>query len=237
MSVMTSGDFAPATWSVGFLKAPFENLVSGIRDWYDLSSAQQSQVQTVSGSLRERLMMLEPLTLGRNRELIASTPSGWCAWFSGGLLNGTEPTYPPYLAEQLECEALTVACWPTEVEPHSPATRYRALQFDLHDGRINGEFGSTVRSISLTRDSKKLRFEAFGTVQDFEDVGAYERRLKAERFTVEMFTDYCKALGKDFFKDDFYSGPSAFISTPAPSHGPEVTFAGYKDYLQTRYRS
>ena len=130
-----------------------------------------------------------------------------------------------------------VNCHPAHLTPIDPDSRFVGLQFDLLDGRLTGEFQETVRSISFTRDGKSQRFEAFGEVQPFEDVAAYALRAKSQRFTLAMFDRYCRALGIDFFNDDFYSGKSAFITAPTVRVGPDVSIDGYRDYRIAEFGS
>lgn len=236
--VMTSGQFAPVTWRVGFLKVPFEDLLSGLHAWYeDLGPRGDTETRSVKGTLAQRLHLLEPLQIGSRRDLIVDTGSGWCAWFSGNLLGGLDRAPHRYMATRLKCEALMVNCHPAHLTPIDPDSRFVGLQFDLLDGRLTGEFQETVRSISFTRDGKSQRFEAFGEVQPFEDVAAYALRAKSQRFTLAMFDRYCRALGIDFFNDDFYSGKSAFITAPTVRVGPDVSIDGYRDYRIAEFGS
>ena len=236
--VMTSGQFAPVTWRVGFLKVPFEDLLSGLHAWYeDLGPRGDTETRSVKGTLAQRLHLLEPLQIGSRRELIIDTGSGWSAWFSGNLLGGLDPAPHSYMTSRLKCEGLMAKCVPADLAPIRKDAKFTALQYTLSNGQVRGEFYDTVRSISFTRDGKSQRFEAFGEVQPFEDVAAYALRAKSQRFTLAMFDRYCRALGIDFFNDDFYSGKSAFITAPTVRVGPDVSIDGYRDYRIAEFGS
>jgi hypothetical protein len=80
---------------------------------------------------------------------------------------------------------------------------------------IATEFLNYVRIISVVQDGGRWRFDADGTVQDFEDVEAYGRRRIAERFTDTMLADYAAALGLRPFDNEFFPGPSVLVRNPA----------------------
>ncbi len=92
--------------------------------------------------------------------------------------------------------------------------RYGARQFEMF-GPIATSFLNHVRAVSLVRDGERWRFDAAGTVQDFEDVEAYERRRIADRFTSSMLVDYAAALGLRPFEEEFFPGPCALVRNPA----------------------
>jgi hypothetical protein len=90
-------------------------------------------------------------------------------------------------------------------------------------GPLSTDFLNYVRTISVVNDGSRWRFDANGTVQDFEDQAAYARRKVADRFTSEMLVDYAAALGLSAFDPDFFPGPSVLVTNPAvPPIGAKV---------------
>ncbi|MDQ1292322.1 MAG: hypothetical protein QG608_200 [Actinomycetota bacterium] len=80
---------------------------------------------------------------------------------------------------------------------------------------MSTDFLNYVRTVSVVRDGDRWRFDANGTVQDFEDVGAYKRRSVAARFTGSMLVEYAAALGLQPFEGEFFPGPSVLVRNPA----------------------
>jgi len=54
-------------------------------------------------------------------------------------------------------------------------------------------------------------FSESGEVQPFEEVDQYKKRMIQERFTVDMLERYCKALGIELNRADFY-GPHGCVA-------------------------
>jgi hypothetical protein len=90
------------------------------------------------------------------------------------------------------------------------AYQHGALQFQMF-GQLRTDFLNYVRGVELVRDGSRYHFNLAGTPQEFEDLSAYESRRVSDRFTPQMLTEYCSALGVDPWSDDFYPGPSALV--------------------------
>lgn len=130
-----------------------------------------------------------------------------------GVQGGDQVTTVGYLARTLLCQGVVVASIPDSEGGGGVPERLGARQFEMF-GPVATDFINYVRTISLVRDGSRWRFDTAGTVQDFEDVGAYQRRKVVERFTPAMLTEYASALGLEPFQADFYPGPSALVVSP-----------------------
>ena len=82
-------------------------------------------------------------------------------------------------------------------------------------GPLRTHFLNYVRTISVVRETTRWRFDANGTVQEFEDTEAYKRRKVADRFTPSMLIAYADALGLRPFDEDFFPGPSVLVTNPS----------------------
>ena len=208
-------EFAPITSRMGFLRAPFDDVVDGLATWRRALHG-VAQVELLPGGLRDHVRTLEPLTSAvRPRELVVATANAeWTAIVDCGYPSGDPISRIGHLARTMLVQGLAVASVPSSPEAPGRPSRRACRQFEMF-GPVDTDFLNYVRTISLVQYSKSWRFDANGTVQDFEDVTAYENRRTAERFTAAMLVDYCAELGLKPFDGDFYPGPSALVRTPA----------------------
>ncbi len=196
--------FAPVTWAMGFLRAPLDVVTDALQSWRrDIHGSAQADRRL--GGLREHVLELEPLTGGvMPRELVVATQNPeWTALFGCGIQGGDAVSTVGHLSRTLQCQGLALR-----------SIAHRARQFEMF-GPIRTDFLNYVRTISVTRDGGRWRFDAAGTVQDFEEVEAYSRTRVAERFTPPMLADYCAAVGLRPFEEDFFPGPSVLVRNPA----------------------
>lgn len=170
----------------------------------------------LQGGLRENIAVLEPLTSAvRPRELVVATKNPeWTAIFDCGLTGGDPVSSVGFLSRSLQLQGVVVVSIPDSSDDHHRDRRPAARQFEMF-APIRTGFLNYVRTVSVVQDGAKWRFDANGTIQDFEDVEAYARRKVADRFTPSMLVDYADALGLRPFDDDFFPGPSALVTNPS----------------------
>jgi hypothetical protein len=205
MVTLMSDQFAPITSAIGFLRLPLARAADALEAWRrDLHGSVEAR--NVTGSLGELLSELEPLTSGvRPRNLLLATASQeWTAYFDCGLRGGDPVSTIGHLTYALQCHGIAI-----RAVPHTIGTqlerpgRYGSVQFELF-GPLMTDFINYVRTISVAHDGTRWRFDAAGTVQDFERPEAYRARTVRDRFTSEMLAEYCLALGVRPFDVDFY---------------------------------
>jgi hypothetical protein len=166
--------------------------------------------------LLANITALEPLTGGvRPRELVVATANPeWTAIFDCGVQGGDPTTTIGYLARTLKVQGVALASIPDVPAGSDQPLRYGARQFEMF-APIRTDFINYVRTVSLVKDGTRWRFDANGTVQDFEDVEAYSRRKATDRFTSAMLVDYAAALGLRPFEEDFFPGPCVLVRNPS----------------------
>jgi hypothetical protein len=166
--------------------------------------------------LVDNIGRLEPLTVGAHpRELVVATRNPeWTALFDNGANGGDPATTFGYLAEKILCQGLVVDSIPSATT--TGPRRYGAILFAMF-GPVRTHFLSYVRTVSVTQDGTRWRFDQGGTVQDFEDLEADRRRRVIDRFMLSMLIDYAAALGVHPFDPDFYVGPSVLVMSPLPT--------------------
>lgn len=213
--VAVQGDaYAPVTSAMGFLRASLDEVAEGLAAWRrDIHGS--AQIESLEGDLFANVSALEPLTGGvRPRELIVATRNPeWVGIFDNGIQGGDPSTTVGYLSRTLAVQGVVVVSVP-DVSVVGHPSRYGARQFEMFAPIATG-FLNYVRTISVVRDGSRWRFDANGTVQDFEDVEAYQRRRVADRFTATMLVDYAASLGLRPFDPDFFIGPCALVRNPA----------------------
>lgn len=223
--------YSPLTSSIGFIRAPLEDVVGALSDWRSQIHGHAS-VEDLHGSLKENLYRLEPLTGGvRPRELVVSTRNPeWTALFDCGIQGGDQTTTVGFLCSEMQVHGVVVTSIP-DVPASAGVERYGARQFEMF-GPLRTEFLNYVRTVSVVRDGQRWRFDAAGTVQDFEDVAAYSSRRVADRLTPQMLVRYSAALGLRPFEEDFYTSPSALIvsSISVPPGGLSMTLAAARTW-------
>jgi len=215
--------YAPVTSSIGFLRAPLPEAAEALRKWR-LAIHDAAECLELPGGLVDNVKRLEPLTGGVSpRELLVATRSPeWTAVFDCAVQGGDQVTTVGYLARTIMCPGVVVVSIPDSAGGGGLPQRYGALQLEMF-APVMTDFLNYVRSISMVRDGSRWRFDANGTVQDFEDLSVYRRRKVIDRFTLQMLTDYAAALGLEPFDPGFYPGPSALIVTPTtPPPGAQV---------------
>jgi hypothetical protein len=210
LKALLNNNFAPLTFSLGFLEMPFQMVVDEFIRWkreLDLSVI----ISPIDLPLERALLKLEPLTTPHSKQLLMSTKSVWTAYFDNGT-NCGDP-FPPigYLSQRLHCRGLAVTCTPQTKVSEGKGERgtYGAVQFGLFAPEPR-DWLNYERYIVAMNDGGKWKFEASGNVQPFERVERYKARRIRDRFTDELLEDYCQALGIRLFDPKFY-GPSAVL--------------------------
>jgi hypothetical protein len=163
------------------------------------------QVQEVSGDLAHMLGALLPLTsVVRRRFLFVTCDQGWTAYFDNGW-QGTDAAALAHVARELRCRAVRAVAIPENTPRHA------ASVFEIY-GPTATDFLNYVRSVSATNDGARWQFSQAGSVQPFEDLGAYESRAVRARFPLELLDRYLRAIGIRAFDEHFYRD-SAFLVT------------------------
>ncbi len=208
--------FAPVTSAIGYLEVDLDDAVAALAEWRR-ELFDEVSVADVPTLFPDCLYALEPLVGGaRPRELLVQATGGWTAYFDC-LLQGTDAVSAVgYLAGKLSCRGLAIrAARPTR----SFAARgheFSALQFELF-GDERTDFLNYVRTISLTHDGTRWRFDLWGEAQPFEESEKYRSRRLADRFTGEMLERYCRALGIEPFTAVAYGPRATIVHTALPT--------------------
>lgn len=208
---LLGGRFEPATSSIGFVHESLSVVAARLVEWRRSQHGPGVAATACDGPLDQLLPRLAPLTGGvRPRELLVSCGSGWTAYFDCSLQGTDAVSTVGHLTRTGLVDGVAVRASST------------AVQFEMF-GPLPTEFLNYVRTVSVTKDGSRWRFDATGTVQWFEETAAYESRRVADRFTTAMLERYCQALGFEVFDGDAYGPDAMLIESPvAPPPGGHV---------------
>ena len=201
---LLAGRYAPITEAIGFLEADFAQVVAADSRWR--ASLGGFQGRPVGGPLPALLDGLLPLTGPLLRHVWVETTGPWTAYFDNSVLGSD--TFGPvsYLAQQLGCRGVAIAC------RAGTAKRGAGTTFSLY-GPQRTEWLNVMRSVAAVQDMGHWEWSATGTPQPFEDVAAYERRRVRDRLTPEMVAAYCGVLGIRPFDESFYGTAGHLVET------------------------
>jgi hypothetical protein len=211
MGALLNNEFAPVTFSWGFVKAPFPVYSEALVSWWK-KLAIDFETATFNEELRCAFGRLEPLQSPQNRYLILETKSPWTAIFSNGLRTADVTSAVGHLCRVLDTFGLEISCIPdrSRLESEREALRiYGSVRFTL-SGPIKTDSLNRVRHVSAMNDGGKWVFDAEGEEQPYEQPNKYAARKIADRFTLEMLESYCSALQINLFDSNFY-GPKGLL--------------------------
>ena len=212
--VLTSlfdGRLEPLTYSIGFLSAPPERVVRAARWLYFRWPDAWRRVAVLDCGLEEALLQLQPLEgFLHPRVLVASTAlNGWSAVFNGRIHGLGGRGLSVRLSRALRVPGYFVAAAPPASDPeHFPGFR----QFYVLGPQTGRDHVRAVW-VDEEEDVGRWHFGTDGEVQPYEDVEAYRRRRRTDRFTEQMLVDYAAAVGLRPWEDSFYRPPFHLITS------------------------
>jgi hypothetical protein len=211
---MLLGDrLAPITYSLGFLEAPFDEVVSADQDWR-ISLGGYSW-QRVSGSFEQLLRMLDPLSAPVSRHIWIATRANWTAFFDN-FINGSDPFGPiSYLAEKLKCRGVIITS-----QPNTPFV-FGACRIEIY-GPAQKDWLNLIRAVSAINDGGRWVWNTTGEVQPFEDTTHYKARRVKDRLTPKMLQNYCQAIGIEAFEEMFFGNEGFLVKNESLAKGVRV---------------
>lgn len=226
MQELFSGNLAPITDTIGFLRCDAARATRAFLDWQGGIQAKRGVTLVESrpqGDLGEVLQALLPLTsVERRRYLFVPTHSEWVAFWDNGHEGTDAFSAVSHLADVLSCDALRMTYVPEEGRgDRLPATVMEI--FAPH----KTDFLNILRAVSASFDGSKWAFSADGEVQPFEDVARYSERSIKKRFTGPLLETYLKALGIAAFDEGFYKtgeGSAVLLEKQGPIAPASRTF-------------
>lgn len=137
-------------------------------------------------TLDDALSALAPAPILSREACIAV--QGWTLLLNNTKLGTDVGVLPSRAARLLRCRAIRAVC----VDDDQPGYPARMLSVYGPDG--DPANGFVERSIAAANDGGRWVFQTHGEPYPFEDLTAYQRRRKTDRFTSSMLYDYLRAL-------------------------------------------
>jgi hypothetical protein len=227
---LLNNKFAPVTFNLGFIETPFSLLCSAFQEWFKKIDAKFPGLKTdftpLSAPLDTALLSLEPLTTPLDRYLLVETKSNWTAIFANGLRVSDVASPTGYIPTILNCRGLEVGYTPDfgKSKRKDLIRKWGSTLFTLY-GPTNTDWLNRIRHLHVSNDVGGWTFDESGEPQPFEEAEAYSRRRIRDRFTFEMLERYCKALGVELNRDDFYGPRSCAARTTGQKHRADLAMS------------
>lgn len=206
--MLIAPQFAPITFTVGFLERPLAEVASALRAWYAEARIARRLRSLDSGPFPAALAHLEPLGAPEFARLWVATESPrWRTAYFDGFVNGTD-AFPPvsYLAERLGCHGLIAGMQPDSASCFGAT--HIALYGPVATGWLNLEW-----SVAARNDGGRWTFDRIGAPQPFEEPEVYARRRIRDRFPPELLLRYCRALDVPLDTSAFASAAELDVPT------------------------
>ena len=185
------------TYCISFYDTSLEILIKELLTWgseYDWSY----HISKIPNELLTKRQFDELDNLARTN-LFIPTKNRWTAHVDNGLLADCPHSMLTVIAERLHIQTVTFVFDSLNLSKNSK--RPYGIKFVMYDGRMGSD--AQVRSIELIKDSS-WEFHTYGSRLEFEQLEAYDERLKKNRLTPQLLIDYANALDIDIESSDYY---------------------------------
>ena len=212
-NMLLNGELEPITSQMGLIAADVATVADCFLAWQnEILQGSGMRVSrrkcTLSGI--DALKALPPLTSpATTRFLFVATNSRWTVYFDNSNTGTDAATVMKVMAKKLNCEGMRVV-HVKQTLPSKPKKDSRGN----YGATILEVFGSDMdykRSICSMNDGGRWIFEQSGIPYPFEDLSAYDRRVKRERFTEEMLENYLMHFDARPFDEDWYGDESIIL--------------------------
>jgi hypothetical protein len=164
MKYLLNNEFAPITFTFGFVESPFARFSEEFLRWQnqlDQKFGTQSERKIFSEPLAKSLSTLSPLTTPADRYLLTETKSAWSAIFANGLR--VNDVYSPvtFLATVLKCRGLQIRAIPDRSKnaADDEVQIYGAIDVSLY-GPDPTDWLNRIRTISVANDVGGWKFNS-----------------------------------------------------------------------------
>src|SRR5215469_7266096 len=179
MKALLDHKFAPTTFHIGFVECPFDEFSRTFTGWQkeiDEKFGTRTETRSLSASLPDALLKLEPLTTPLDRYLLIETGSCWTAVFSNGLRVNDVHSPVSYLPTLLGCRGLEVASVSDRSRKgvKDGLQIYGAVVFGLY-GPKETDWLNRIRHVAVTNYVTGWEFSADGEIQPYENAENYRK--------------------------------------------------------------
>ncbi len=205
-------DFAPYSYSIGFIDAKFESIVDEYCRWTSQAYPSAS-FEGKTNSISDALEALAPTGTPPTKELLITTNSVWTGFFDNSKYGTDAFSSVVYLSELLRCRGVIVKLAPYALKSDNniPLGMYGAVQFEFFSPQSD-KFLHRMRAISLINDGGEWRFDTECDPLPFEEIGRYRAPKLIDRFDRGLLEAYCQELGIIPFDIEFYGNRCLFAT-------------------------
>lgn len=185
-ALLDQGDEAPIGWSIGFVAAPFVQVLESLISWrraQGIAVEVRRNVPAFPGCLRA----LDPLESPWTTELLVGHGPAWTLYLNNHVNGGDPAPTTSYLAEIMAVRAV--------IAVHQPMTPlgYASTQFRLvAPGAPAGEF---ERALIAHAQENRWSWHSSGALLPFERPEAYLLEEIPARLTRPILVGYLRELG------------------------------------------
>lgn len=218
--------FAPTTWSPGFLAAPIDATVDALSTWRVRTDGAAPDIRCLSDGLAPAIAQLAPLTsAGRPRELLVGMVGGWTAYFDCHVGGTDAVSAVSYLARVLGVRGVAIVARQPAPGAIWDRKMPRSTQFQVFAPHQT-QWLNYLRTVSADFDGRTWRFDEFGDPLPFEQVERYQRKAVRDRLDAALIEQYCRAIDLEPFDSRAYVGPAYLIKSSTPLQaGIHLTYA------------
>lgn len=204
MTVPLYPEFAPITFSWGFLRATPPQVQETLCSWLD-GLGTYCLSSEILKPLREALSVLSPLTRPPSIRLLAKTRSAWTACFENGVSGADLLSFMTVITHKLQCDGLVVRCVNDKrmYATNDEDDHLTHIGFELFKPGAHPAVGP-VRAVSVHQYYGKWKFSQRGDPQPGEDLRRYESSPIQNRLTLRQICDFCGTLELAPFETSFY---------------------------------
>lgn len=199
----------PITFAWAFVEAPIGEVLDQLCTPVDRSA----RVQSVDGTLEDRLRDLQPLSIPSRRRLLVETETGWTASFDNGAKGGEPAPFASRMSAALGVRSVAITNIPQTFRRSPPGSPHRgvhgAVRLDLFVARQT-EWLNIERAVGVVNDGR-WTFVDVGRVQPFEETNRYATARVRDRFDAKLLEGYAQHFGLDPFRPSFYGSRSLLI--------------------------
>jgi hypothetical protein len=206
--------YSPIMTRFGYFEAPVDHVVEAFLQWQKKIEKFRKIVPKIQnyelyGNFKKNILSLFPLKSDCDRYLFIQTKSRWTLYLNNTYRGSDQVGIHP-LVQMIGETGIYVVSKPHTREGKGKewrgASGARILEF--YESK-NGENTRCRRSIRLWHDIGKWTFELGGEPFPFEDIEAYKKRRKTDKFTFEMMEGYLGEFDIRPFDEDFYDSGKA----------------------------
>jgi hypothetical protein len=195
--------FAPITTAIGFLDAPFSDIIEADQTWRNTQG--MYSFRRLMKPPSQQLQALLPLTGPLTRYIWTRTHEKWTAYFDN-FCNGGDPYGSIFvLSGMLRCRGAIVMYVPQLLH------NYGGVRFDVYDGKTQPTSDPLIRTVAAIHDGGQWDWTEYGQSLSFEQLENYKRRKVRERLTLRTLLDYAQALEIDPYNEAFYASEGVLV--------------------------